>query len=203
MKTHHKYLLAGCLIACSVGLLTDAFAQQDGSSVSVPSPVAVCDIVQVFNSYERAKDLNTVREDRKRSLQGENETRTKEIEAVNLELEGLKEGSKAYETQFNKQARLAIEQETWLKMQQMLMLRDHFRLTKDMYEQIRATIATVAKSRGYHIVLFRDQEELVAQNTSELVQEIARRKMLYASSQVDITDDVLLRLNTEYRAGKK
>jgi Skp family chaperone for outer membrane proteins len=127
-------------------------------------------------------------------------TRERPLEAVNLELEGLKEGSKAYERQFNKQALLAIERKTWLEMQQMLMLREHHRLTRDMYEQIRATIATVAKAKGYQIVLFRDQEELIAQNTAELVQEIARRKLLYASSEVDVTDDVLLRLNAEYRS---
>jgi len=203
MKTSHKYLLIACLLAWGAALLTDALAQEDKAAASLSSGatrVAVCDVVQIFDNYERAKTLNATLNERKRSVDQENDKRGKEIDEISRELEGLKEGSKEYESRFIEQSRLSAERDAWLRLQNLLILREHHRLSTEMYEQIMDTIRDVAKSKGYHLVLFRDQEELMSQNSAELVREIAQRRVLYADPRIDITDEVLLRLNADYRA---
>lgn len=161
--------------------------------------VAVCDVVVVFNEYQRAKDLTLKLNERRDALRAENEKRGKAIDVLRTELEGLKSGSKEYEQRLNEVQRLTIERTAWLQFQETLIMRDHQRLTREMYEQILKMIQTVAEQNGFLIVLQRDKESLESQTTQELVQKIASRKVLYNHASVDITDPVLARLNDQYR----
>jgi len=161
--------------------------------------VAVCDVVVVFNEYQRAKDLTLRLNERRDALRAENEKRGKAIDVLRTELEGLKAGSKEYEQRLNEVQRLTIERTAWLQFQESLIMRDHQRLTREMYEQILRMIQTVGEQQGFLVVIQRDKESLESQSTQELIQKIASRKVLYNHSSVDITDSVLARLNDQYR----
>lgn len=162
--------------------------------------VAVCDVVDIFNNYQRAKDLTATLNERRQGIKLENEKRGKEIDAIKMELEGLRKGSKEYEKRFNEMQRRTIDRQAWLQYEEALAVREHHRLTQEMYEQIRKMIATIATSRGFQIVLFRDPEDLTSQNTSELLRLINMRKVLYSDSSVDITEETLRSLNAAYKA---
>jgi len=198
MKVSRWTMLAAALLAGAV-VLTRSPAQTRPTAVAA-TRVAVCDVVGIFNNYQRAKDLTAKLNERRRSIQAENEQRGKEIEAIKMELEGLKKGSREYEKRFKEMQRRTFDRAAWLKYEESLAIREHHRLTREMYTQIQETVATVARRQGFHIVLFRDPEKLTSQNTSELLRQINMRKVLYSDDRVDITEETLRTLNETYKA---
>lgn len=200
MKSSHVcVILLGALI-CGAVVMSNSWAQPAGAKKAPATSVAVCDVVEIFNDYHRAKDLTGKLSQRRKSIEDEDKKRQAAIEAINLEIEGLKEGSGEYEKRFNEMQRRTIDRQAWLQYEEALAVREHHRLTQEMYEQIRKMIATIATSRGFQIVLFRDPEDLTSQNTSELLRLINMRKVLYSDSSVDITEETLRSLNAAYKA---
>ena len=198
MKSSHVcVILLGALI-CGAVVMSNSWAQPAGAKKAPATSVAVCDVVEIFNDYHRAKDLTGKLSQRRKSIEDEDKKRQAAIEAINLEIEGLKEGSGEYEKRFNEMQRLGIDRKAWLQFQDALALREHHRLTKDMYEEIIAMVTKVAKERGHDIVLYAEHGALRSGNTPELVREIARRRVLYNGEKADITKIVLIRLNRTY-----
>lgn len=82
-------------------------------------------------------------------------------------------------------------------------------LLQDLYRAIRIAAEDMAKANGYDLVLTDDSRgELTNDPTSNLSnqdqvrQQIAARKILYAGPRIDITNDLIARMNNQYRAGR-
>lgn len=189
-------------VALSAAVLSHSLAQP-AVKTATPTRVAVCDVVEIFNNYQRAKDLTATLNDRRKGIQAENDDRGKKIDDKQEEMKALKQGSKEYEARFNELQRMVLEREAWLKFQETLAIREHHRLTVDMYEEIQKMITALAKERSIQIVLFRDPENITSQNTAELLRQIGMRKVLYSDGSVDMTEDTLRRLNEAYRAAQR
>jgi len=189
-------------VALSAAVLSHSLAQP-AAKTATPTRMAVCDVVEIFNNYQRAKDLTAKLNERRKSIQAENEDRGKKIDDKQEEMKALKKGSKEYEARFSELQLMVIEREAWLKFQETLAVREHHRLTVEMYEEIQKTIATLAKERSIQIVLFRDPETITSQTTGELLRQIGMRKLLYSDGSVDMTEDTLRRLNETYRASQR
>ncbi|HUS92270.1 MAG TPA: OmpH family outer membrane protein [Phycisphaerae bacterium] len=186
-------LLGGAL------LLTHSWAQP---ARPAGSTVGVCDLVEVFNNYQRAKDLTAQLNDRRQAIQAEGKKRSDAIDALRQELENYKKGTKKYQETAHQIQWLGLQAQGWLKYQDGLAMEEHRELTKEMYEEIRAMIAQVAKQRGISMVLQREPGDLETDNTAELLRQIYNHKVLYAAEDLEITEAVLLSLNQAYRAKK-
>lgn len=183
-----------------------AFVINHGVAQEKPAPpaakVAVCDVLQVFRNYQRAKDLTEGLKTRVETVKAESDSRGKAIDKLQDEMDRLKIDSKEYNDRLNEKTRLTIERQAYLATQDELAKRENFRLTKDMYTDVLAAVEKVAKARGYDVVLFKESPDLQSQNLEELLQQMARRKVLYSEPSLDITEEVLLRLNEDFKAKK-
>ncbi len=186
-------LLAGALLA---GRSTAA------PETSSPSAVAVCDIVDIFNQYDKAEALLSTLNARREAIQTEANKQGERIQQQMQMLQDLSPGESQYEKVFQDVQRMRFQREAYLKFQEALALREHSRLTQEMYQEILNMIEQVAASRGAEVVLFREPKEIQAENTQELLAKIERRKVLYWSPRVDITATVLDRLNKAYGANQ-
>jgi len=164
--------------------------------------IAVCDFVDIFNNYARAKEETAKLNERRQHIKAEMDKREKALETLKLERDSYKKGSKKYEEMANQVTWQTLQNESWLRYQEAVALSDHRRLTGQMYKEIRAMIATVAKQRGVILVLQREPETLETKNTAELLRQIYTRKVLYSAEELDITEPVLLSLNQAYKAKK-
>ena len=203
MKSSKTLLLAVGALAAWAILLGTLGAQTRRETRAVPTRVAVCNIAEVFNNYKRAKDLTARLDARRRRIKSENEKRSKAIESLQMELEGLKEGSKKYEQTFNEIQRLTIERQAWLQFEDSLAVRDHLRLTKEMYDEILAMVVATAKGKGLDLVLYREGKTPPTQNITELLRAIRARKVLYSADTIDITEETLRRINKTYTKANK
>ncbi len=198
MRTTVLFLLLIGVAILSTFAMSPSSAQVP-AAVPAATRVAVCDVVEVFNNYERAKDLTAKLNLRRKGIQAENKKRKNAIDEIGDELNRLKEGGDEYEKRLSEMQRLTIDRKAWLQFQEARALREHHRLTKAMYEEIIKAIEAEAKSKGYDLVIYAERGGLRSTDTPSLLQEIAQRKVLYFADRVDITSTVLARLNRTYR----
>ncbi len=81
-------------------------------------------------------------------------------------------------------------------------MREHHRLTKEMYHQIIKKISQVAKANAIDLVIYRPLGEIKSQSTQQLIQEISQRRVLYVNPKADLTQVVLGGLNEDYLRSK-
>jgi len=200
-KTGICCLVAAAMLAGAI-VLNDSLAQPARAKTTV-TRVGVCDIVEIFDNYQRAKDLTAQLGEHGKAIKAENEKRGKAIDAIKMELESLNPGSKEYEKRLDQIEKLTIERKAWLDYETAKSMRNHHRLTRDMHDQIVAMIALVSKELNLHIIFQRDRSKMTSNSTPELIRRIAARKVLYAAEEADITEIILSRLNLAYRSLKK
>ena len=164
--------------------------------------MVVCDVVTVFNDYDRAKDLTETFRVRSDGITQERDKRAARIQAMQEELQGLKSGSPDYESLLQDIQREAIEAEAWQQYKMTLAARDHHRLTTEMYEEILTMVQTVAEQQGHSLVLFREGRSTQTESIQQLLSQVKNRKVLYSSPRIDITQIVLTRLNQQYHSGR-
>ncbi len=201
MKTSKIYTLALAAVVALAILLGNSFAASTAITAG-PSKVALCDVVHVFNNYVRASDLTDRLNEKRKALQLEGESKLRAVEQMQMELEGLVQGSQQFEARLADVQKLEIERQAWGQIKEASILREHHRLTKEMYNQILAKVSQVAKARNVDLVMYQVRGELLGANTQQLLQEIAQRRILYASEGMDLTDIVLTSLNDDYAASK-
>ncbi len=199
MRKSQVLIVAAALLVGGVLLMRHSGAQQADVTAG-PTSLAVCDIEAIFRNYDRATDLLERLNDDRIRIKNEYEQRGKAVQALELELGALKEGSEEFEARFQEIQRLGIESNTYLQFNESLIRRKHHRLTEEMYQEILVGIARAAQEKGIDLVLYLDEQVAQsAKDAMELLAQIRNRKVLYSRESLDITQVVLDRLNQAYR----
>jgi Skp family chaperone for outer membrane proteins len=172
------------------------------AAAPAPTKAAVCDLFVILKNYDRGNDLKKELKARIDKITAEGDKRGKEITKIQDTLEELKPGSKEYDAQLNKMTQLTIDRQAFLNYQDELAKRETYRYTKEVYQDVLDAVEKVAKERGYQLVLFKESANLTSRTYDELLEQIARRKVLYSDPSLEITDDVLKRLNRDYAVKK-
>ncbi len=80
---------------------------------------------------------------------------------------------------------------------------------QDLYKKIVDAINTLALSEGYDLVIVDDSGEALPFNRNARVvpqdqvrQQLTRRKVLFVSPTLDITEDLIMRMNNEFNAAQ-
>ena len=172
------------------------------AAAATPTKTAVCDLFIILKNYDRGNDLKKELKARVDKITAEGDKRGQEITKIQNTLEELKPGSKEYDAQLNKMTQLTIDRQAYLNYQDELAKRETYRYTKEVYQDVMEAIEKVAKERGFQLVLFKESPNLVSRTYDELLEQISRRKVLYSDPSLDITDDVLKRINRDYAVKK-
>ncbi len=199
MKTIRILLPVAAAILAAFLLLEDSSAQPKGARAPSTS-VAVCDMMDLLDNYERAKDLIAGLKKERERIQREGEGKRTKIQEMNQQLDGLKAGSPAYRKLLARMEQDRFYLEAWMKMQGGRGMREHHRLTKILYADIKAAVGKVAKARGIHIVLSFDHRDTPTKTSVQLAQLIESRKVIWRDASIDITEAVLAQLNKNYKA---
>jgi len=120
---------------------------------------------------------------------------TKELEADEAGLKTLKLGSpdhlKQYRQILEKRANLEAQQQ-YHKQHRALKEKQH---TEQLYEEILKITKVLAEQKGLDLVLEYDEPEFPLPNAEELVMTINTHKVLYSAGCLDITAEVIARLD--------
>jgi len=81
-------------------------------------------------------------------------------------------------------------------------------IMQDLYRQVKQAIGSLAQAEGYDLVIIDDSQgelqvmaDAKVSREAQVQQQISLRKLLYASAAIDITEDVITRMNNEFNVG--
>ncbi len=128
-------------------------------------------------------------------MRTELESLAKQIESQEAGLNALKPDSMDYLAQrkelIDKRSSLNAQQE----FNRERMVLKEYGWSKEFYQEILRVTSEVAKEKGLDLVLEQDQIDLLPLSVNDIMRTISTNKVLYSSGCVDITSDVMARLD--------
>ncbi|MBT8485026.1 MAG: OmpH family outer membrane protein [Phycisphaerales bacterium] len=179
------------------------------AAMARPTAVVTVNLPRVLEGLEqRAAAVSELTQLADR-MRDEDQRHQDEISAMNTELQGLSETDTAAREDLSERAAMRIlEYNAWrafaaeqLDIEKSLRLRNIDRAVKD-------AIAQLSELNGYDIVLNDDSGQPLTVNSDSKVpreyqvkQKMISRRVLYAESSVDITEELIERMNNAFHAG--
>lgn len=176
-------------------------AQAQPAARGGTSKVAVVDIVRVFDTFEQTIVLNKKLDMHTRMLGEEAERRAKAAQAEQEALQAFAPDSAEWYKQNEKVKKMIFENEVWRQLERENIAESHKRWVLRTYEMVTQEIERVATAHGVDIVITRERLKGDVGDSKALLAQILNIKVVYASSDpsVDLTDEVLLNLNSEFQ----
>ena len=170
-------------------------AQSKGDTPS--SKIGTVSILKVFRDCKRSAAHRTEFNAEQNRIRAELQTLSKEIEAQEAGLRALKQDSSDYLAQrkelIDKRASLQAQQD-FNKEQAIL---KQYKLSKELYNDILQITSELAEQKGLDLVLEKDEIDVLSLSVNEISQTISTHKVLYSGGCVDISDEVVARLDKE------
>jgi Skp family chaperone for outer membrane proteins len=142
-------------------------------------------------------------------MRAEDADRTKQLEALRRQLDDIPEGDvEARRATEEEIAMVALETQAWrMFASEQLDIEASLRL-RDLDRSIKGAVAQFAQINGYDIVLVDDSgRELSIDAQSKASREMQvkaqmnARRLLYTNPEVDVTDELIERMNNAFNAG--
>ena len=136
------------------------------------------------------------------SLDGQGDGKREEIEMLAQDLELFPPGSPQYQSASQDIAKRTFELQAFLDFTVRKLDLRKARTLRTIYGDIKNSVAAIAEDQSYDFVIVNDSVVTLPTDVSEAetMRQISARRLLYANSQVDITRDVIERMNREFAA---
>ena len=171
------------------------------------SKIAVIKPAKVFQDMQETKELRTKMESEGRVLKQTSDEKGAKIQRLQGELQQLKYGSPSY-SEKNRELRLAqIDAKAWQETTQVDLETNEKQMTLALFKKIEAAIDEVAKAKGIELVLADVAGDLPESvdgvNKQQFTQFLSQKNVWYATGAADITNDVLAKLDAEFKSADK
>lgn len=199
-RVHPLVQMVACVcVAVVAGVSVQAIGTPRTAPMSPPSPIiATIDVSKVLEGLKERESKLTALDAAAQDLKKKAEEKEKALDAEAAKIEVMantpEKIAAAKQYRANRlQARFDVDYgRSLLDEQQTEGL-------VDLYTKICSSAAELAKSRGYHLVLANDSDASLRNKSGEDVQRIiALRKMIYADTALDITDELIALMNNQF-----
>lgn len=163
-----------------------------------PAVIATVDLEQVMTSMDAYKESNVDLEALGASLDAREEELRQEISDLQEDLGFLPPGSaNSLETQ-REIHWLAQRRTAFLEFASRKINVEHSKVLRSLYDQVLGEVDRMAAENGYDVVLVNDSASELPDRVSErdMMRAIASRRILKAASRIDITQELVQRLNS-------
>jgi Skp family chaperone for outer membrane proteins len=196
-SSSHWIAVAAALVLLATGL-TALRGQAAGSPRQVV--VAVVDIQKVITDMAERSSIEAELVRRKDQLDRQDAEKQQEIRDLTQDLGVLGPDSNAFKETEAKAKERMIALEVWRRIERESLEREAIIQRERLYRIATDAVARLAKKNAYDLVLTRDEidsSRIRAREQLELA--MATRKVIYAASELDITDQVAQLLNNEFK----
>ena len=173
--------------------------QQD---VSGSVRVAVVNVPAVSERYLKTTDLEAEFEKLRQAFNQQREALQSRIDRTARSLqEELKPGTEEHWERRKQLALLDAELQVFIESEGQKVESKMASSLRAIFDDILAATREIARERGIDVVLASDQmPKNVPESSTQVRQQIMLQKVLYWSPRVDLTDDIITRVNAKYRA---
>lgn len=179
--------------------------------------VATVDLQRVFDGLDQRDDAVRELQRMHEEFQQEREQREGEITRMQEELRELMEGVTS-EQQMIPEAQRMEEQmvlkhlryQAWMRFMNDKFDVEYSLMLQDLFRTVRSAAARMADIEGFDLVLMDDSKEELTVNPesrqtreAQVRQQMTARSILHARDAIDVTVDLIERMNNEYRAARR
>jgi Skp family chaperone for outer membrane proteins len=189
-------------VALGVLLSVALYVGAAPTGVFEPARIGVVDFARLLEGYEKMKDAEAQFLATQKSLREEADKRAAEIQSLSARLAMHTPGSDAYTKTEKEILQRKAEYDTWTKMKTGEILDREKNVIRELYLDLEKAAGDYARANKLSLVLKSDKVDLSAPSVSDLHLMLRLKKVLYFSSDVDITDRLLATLNADYRKQK-
>lgn len=184
-----------------LSLLLAAFAVASAlPDASRGESLAVLDVARVFEQYEMTRDLERLFDEQRRALAAEADKRRESMDQMRRALAAFDPASEDFARREQELVKAEVDFQVWSTYEERRLKNNHKNWLMHIYRNTQSVVADVAKSRGFDLVITYDRLADDAPDSTTLRQQILLQKVIYHSDRVDITEDVLKKLNSAYQA---
>lgn len=194
--------LAAVLVAVLGLVAARPAAAQDAGTARV----AVANPAKILSALQETADLKKNEQGEISKLQEQEQAKGKAIQDLKGQRDKFtKKGTPDWDKQTGDLVQKSVEARVWAESEQARLTRRNKEQTKALFEKIQAAIAQIAQERKIDLVLTdfgRDLPDDVDDVTPDALRQlISQKTVLFANKGVDLSDDVIARLNAAYKSG--
>lgn len=176
------------------------------AAAPAPARVAIANPARIFNEMQETKDLKVKIENERKLLEDTERGKRAKLQQLQDELRLLNTTSPQYADKSRELTQAAIEFRSWGEITQQELQRTQRNQMKALFDKIQVATATVASAKGYDLVL-ADQRPDIPDNLEQLTVDqlrvlINQRNVLFANVSVDISADVIVQLDSDFKNRK-
>ncbi len=173
-----------------------------------PPVVAVVRIDPLFDGLKQKADAAAAVEQLQGEIEAEAKIRREAAEALTEQHSNAVDATQR-EALFDKIALETLKNASWLEAAKQELEVDKAVRLQDLYKKVYDAINSLALTEGYDLVIVDDSgAELPFERKSrvvpqvQVIQKLAMRKVLYVNPTLDVTDDLIMRMNNEFNAAQ-
>ena len=195
--------LAALIVAAAAGAAAVSASYQAAATARMapaPSRVATVDLVKVVERLTERSDWEVQITALGKRIQEEYSAKRKALEEMARQMETAPEAQRAAIRD-----RLAFEQlqfEQWERIKKVEVDRERALMWQSMYRNVRSESQKLADAEGWDVVLVNDgvseiqlQRDANTPLEQQAQEQIVRRRILYAAKAIDVTDQLVVRMN--------
>lgn len=172
-----------------------------------PTAVATVDLARVLDGLDQRADAEVGLKTMADGIRAEREQRESDIKAIQDRADAATD--ETVRMQHEEDAvKASLDYQAWIRFVQNKLDVERALLLQDLYRSITDAIADMAETEGWHLVIVDDSnsdlswsEDSQLSREGQTLQKIRGRRVLYGSPIVDLTDQLVIRMNNAHRAG--
>lgn len=201
-----KRTLAICALTMltTVGLINLTHADQ--AAPEAPAKLALASPSKIFKDLLETQDLQAkLKEEGNQLLTTQQQKKTK-LDDMKAAIVALKPDSPQFADKRREFIQAQAEFQAWGQIAQAEMQARQKSQIKALFDKIQVATAQLAQQKGYDLVL-SDARQDIPENLEAITVEqlqglIQSRNVLFASPRIDISEQVIALLDTQYKSGK-
>lgn len=169
-----------------------------------PKPVAVAtvDLERIFENLRELSAEQGRLQNVGKQMDVENESRFNKLKQMQEEFDLTPKDSPRLTQIEEALVNATIEYQAWKEFQLRRIDREKALVLEKVYNSVKRSLAAYAQQHGYDVVMLNDSIKPLVRGTEQSVQQqISARRLLYTNPALDITGEVLTKMNNEFNAG--
>lgn len=169
-------------------------------SQSLPMVFATFDLEKTFNTLDEKKAADAALQRIAEDLKKGTDAAARELQQLEKDLDDLQPGTSKHREMLETLTLKSHEYQAAVEFARAKIDIEKARTMKTLYQSIKASAATLAKERGYKVIFVDDSIAPIPPGTSEeMTRQISARRMVYTSPDVDVTDELIRRMNAAFK----
>jgi Skp family chaperone for outer membrane proteins len=196
----HRHLIRIIMLTAVVASTVVAWDAVAGRASVPPTVMGTIDLPRVLEALDEWKAEVARSTAAGESFQAELIKRRDNLDALAADLDDFVVGTKQYEGAEHAIKKASIDLRAFMSLADLREARTKQRAILRIYNHIREGTSAVSQQEGYGIVLMDDSAIPISEESSDVLGDISARRVLYASPTLDVTDAIILHLNSQWQA---